>query len=188
MSRSPVREALIRLAGDQLVVTPSNRSTVVAPIDIQTFTRYVETLDIAQRMNIRPLAVLRTKVELKLIARKQRDFAAAVETGDHLAMSETNMAFHMAIVFTGRSPLFASFCECLLNRGHRMLHLHFHDLRQGKEGFHLTDALEQMLEAIGSRDIARADTHTWKFRDRFIALVKQNDLQDAQLLPIKPAA
>lgn len=53
MSRSPVREALIRLAGDDLVVTLANRSTIVAPIDIRSFPRYVEALDIAQRMNTR---------------------------------------------------------------------------------------------------------------------------------------
>jgi len=65
MSRSPVREALIRLAGDDLVVTLSNRSTVVAPIDIQSFPKYVEALDIAQRMNTRLAAELRTELDLK---------------------------------------------------------------------------------------------------------------------------
>ena len=33
MSRTPIREALVRLAGDGLVLTLPNRSTVVAPID-----------------------------------------------------------------------------------------------------------------------------------------------------------
>ncbi len=37
MSRSPVREALIRLGADELVVTLSNRSTIVAPIEVATF-------------------------------------------------------------------------------------------------------------------------------------------------------
>ena len=62
MSRSPVREALIRLAGDELVVTLANRSTVVAPIDVQSFPRYVEALDIAQRMNTRLAAQFRTRI------------------------------------------------------------------------------------------------------------------------------
>jgi DNA-binding GntR family transcriptional regulator len=53
MSRSPIREALIRLAGDELVVTLPNRSTIVAPIEVATFPKYVEALDIAQRMNTR---------------------------------------------------------------------------------------------------------------------------------------
>ncbi|TIQ54284.1 MAG: GntR family transcriptional regulator, partial [Mesorhizobium sp.] len=53
MSRSPVREALIRLSGEDLVVTLSNRSTIVAPIEVATFPKYVEALDLAQRVNTR---------------------------------------------------------------------------------------------------------------------------------------
>src|SRR5262245_46033781 len=34
LSRSPVREALIRLSSEELVVTLPNRSTIVAPIEI----------------------------------------------------------------------------------------------------------------------------------------------------------
>lgn len=61
MSRSPVREALIRLGADELVVTLSNRSTIVAPIEVATFPKYVEALDIAQRMNTRLAAALRNR-------------------------------------------------------------------------------------------------------------------------------
>lgn len=102
MSRSPVREALIRLAGEELVVTLSNRSTIVAPIDIQSFPKYVEALDIAQRMNTRLAAELRTEADLKTIGKRQAAFVAAVGTGNHLAMSEANRAFHMAIAAAGK--------------------------------------------------------------------------------------
>ena len=61
LSRSPVREALIRLAGEDLVVILPNRSTIVAPIEIASFPKYVEALDIAQRMNARLAATLRTR-------------------------------------------------------------------------------------------------------------------------------
>src|SRR5688500_10903535 len=64
MSRSPIREALIRLAGENLVVTLPNRSTIVAPIEIAGFPKYVEALDIAQRMNARLAAALRSEEDL----------------------------------------------------------------------------------------------------------------------------
>ncbi|MFN5998941.1 MAG: hypothetical protein ACK47C_05690 [Paracoccaceae bacterium] len=51
MSRSPVREAQISMAREDLVVPLSNRSTVVALIDVQNSPKYVEELDVAQRMN-----------------------------------------------------------------------------------------------------------------------------------------
>lgn len=178
MSRSPVREALIRLAGEDLVVTLSNRSTIVAPIEVASFPKYVEALDIAQRMNTRLAAALRTDADLKIIAKRQKEFEAAVKTGQHLKMSEANKQFHMAVAHAGRNPYLASFYERLLNQGQRMLHLHFEYLERGGEGHLLTDEHGLMLEAIRDKDVERADElahgHTRQFQDNFIAFLREN--------------
>lgn len=191
MSRSPVREAIIRLAGEDLVVTLSNRSTVVAPIDVQSFPKYVEALDIAQRMNTRLAAELRTDLDLRTIAKRQKEFVAAVNSRDHLAMSEANMAFHMAIAAAGRNPYLAAFYGRLLNQGRRMLHLHFAYLEQGNDGDLLTDEHDDMLAAIRDRDVERADTlaheHTRQFQDNFLQFMQKTYLNTAQLV-LGPAA
>lgn len=178
MSRSPVREALIRLANDTLVVTLPNRSTIVAPIDVQSFPKYVEALDILQRMNTRLAAELRTSADLKAMAKRQKDFEAAVRKGDHLAMSETNKQFHMAIAAAGRNPYLGSFYERLLDQGRRMLHLHFEYLERTHDGYLLTDEHDLMLRAIEERDVERADAlahaHTRQFRDNFISFMTEN--------------
>lgn len=188
MSRSPVREALIRLSGEDLVVTLSNRSTIVAPIDIQSFPKYVEALDIAQRMNTRLAAELRSEADLKAIAARQRDFVSAVKSGRHLAMSEANKNFHMAIAAAGRNPYLAAFYDRLLNQGRRMLHLHFRYLEEGNEGHLLTDEHDEMLAAIRDKNIERADTlahlHTRQFRDNFMDFMKRSYLKDAALIPL----
>ncbi len=49
-SRSPIREALIRLSGDGLVVNLPNRTTIVAPVDIARFPQYVDALDLGHRI------------------------------------------------------------------------------------------------------------------------------------------
>lgn len=192
MSRSPVREAIIRLAGDDLVVTLSNRSTVVAPIDVQSFPKYVEALDIAQRMNTRLAAELRSDQDLRAMARRQKDFVAAVRKGEHLAMSQTNKSFHMSIAAAGQNPYLAAFYERLLNQGRRMLHLHFAYLEKGHEGVLLTDEHDEMIAAIRDRDIVRADAlahaHTRQFRDNFIQYMKQNYLKGADLGALGPSA
>ncbi|HCZ00682.1 MAG: GntR family transcriptional regulator [Rhodobacterales bacterium RIFCSPHIGHO2_02_FULL_62_130] len=178
MSRSPIREALIRLAGEELVVMLANRSTIVAPIDITSFPKYVEALDIAQRMNTRLAAELRSDADLKAIAKRQKDFEAAVKSGKHLVMSEANKQFHMAIAQAGKNPYLASFYERLLDQGRRMLHLHFAYLERTHDGYLLTDEHAEMLEAIRARDVARADVlahaHTRQFRDNFIDFMKEN--------------
>lgn len=190
MSRSPVREALIRLAGDELVVTLSNRSTIVAPIDIPAFPKYVEALDIVQRMTTRLAAELRGEADLKAIARRQKDFEAAVRSGHHLKMSETNMAFHMAIAEAGRNPWFTAFYGKLLNQGRRMLHLHFDFLERTHDGYLLTDEHDAMLEAIRARDVDLADrlahAHTRQFRDSFIDFLKTSHLAGVPLDRVGP--
>lgn len=178
MSRSPVREALIRLSGDELVVTLSNRSTIVSPIDIQTFPKYVEALDIAQRMVGRLAAELRSEADLVEISARQEAFRQAVVDGDYLRMSQTNKDFHMAIAAAGRNPFFTGFYERLLDQGRRMLHLHFDFLARTPGRYLLTDEHDEMIEAIRARDIDRSDRlgheHTRGYRDNFIEFMREN--------------
>jgi DNA-binding GntR family transcriptional regulator len=185
LSRSPVREALIRLAVEDLVVTLPNRSTIVAPIELENFPKYVDALDVAQRFNARLAAQLRTEADLKTMASRQRRFEAAVKSGNHLAMSEANKDFHMAIAQAGRNPHFIAFYEKLLDQGRRMLHLHFQFLERTNEGYLLTDEHQEMLAAIAAKDVDRADRlahdHTRQFRDSFIDFMKENYATDMAL-------
>ncbi|MEZ5775868.1 MAG: GntR family transcriptional regulator [Hyphomicrobiaceae bacterium] len=178
LSRSPVREALIRLAGEELLVTLPNRSTIVAPIDVSDFPKYVEALDVAQRINTRLAAEFRTKADLEIIALRDKDFVAAATSGSYLAMSEANKQFHMAIAHAGRNRHLSAFYERLLDQGRRMLHLHFDYLERTRDGVLLTDEHTEMLEAISARDTERADAlahaHTRQFRDNFITFLKEN--------------
>jgi DNA-binding GntR family transcriptional regulator len=187
MSRSPVREALIRLAGDDLVHALANRSAVVAPIDIQSFPKYVEALDIAQRMNTRLAAELRSESDLVEMLKCQKIFVAAVKTGDYLAMSEANKVFHMSIAKAGRNAYLAAFYDRLLNQGRRMLHLHFEFLENNDDAVLLTDEHDEMLDAIKAKDVERADIlahqHTRQFQDTFVEYLRHNYLNG---VPIRP--
>lgn len=177
-SRSPIREALIRLSGDGLVATLPNRTTIVTPVDIARFPHYVDALDLAQRVNTRLAAELRTEADLDAIVAAQQGFIAAVESKDYLAMSETNKDFHMAIARAGRNGYLAGFYEKLLDEGRRILHLHFDYIERTREGRLLTDEHEDMIAAIRARDAARADAlahaHARQFRDHFLDFLRAN--------------
>src|SRR5215470_4839729 len=185
LSGSPVREALIRLSGEELVVTLPNRSTIVAPIELVTFPKYVEALDVAQRVHARLAAQLRTAADLKSIARRQGEFEAALETREHLVMSEANKNFHMAIAHAGKNPYLIGFYERLLDQGRRMLHMHFEFLERTPGGEMLTGEHDEMLAAITARDADRAEAlahaHTRQFRDGFIRFMSENYASDMSL-------
>ncbi|MFT0532498.1 GntR family transcriptional regulator [Castellaniella hirudinis] len=185
MSRSPIREALIRLAGEHLVVTLPNRSTIVAPIEIEMFPKYVAALDIAQRINTRLAATCRTDDDLTQIEQRMRDFESAVHVGVHLDMSQANKAFHLAIAAAGKNPYFYAFYEQLLNEGQRMLHLHFDYLERSNDAYLLTDEHDLMLQAIRDRDADRAEQlahdHTRQFQQNFLVFLTENYTENMAL-------
>jgi DNA-binding GntR family transcriptional regulator len=129
-------------------------------------------------MNTRLAAELRTDDDLIRIARAQEVFEAAVKGGNHLAMSEANKQYHMAIAVAGRNPYLSGFYERLLDQGRRMLHLHFDYLERTHDGILLTDEHTEMLEAIRARDVERADalahSHSRQFRDNFLRFMQEN--------------
>lgn len=185
MSRSPIREAIIRLAGEGLLITLSNRATQVAPLDLLGFPKYIEALDLVQRANTRLAAIHRNEADLDAIRKRMADFEIAVRRNDYLEMSETNLRFHVAVAEAGRNPYLTREYERLLSEGRRMLHLHFDYLSRSQDEFLLTDEHEQILQAIIDRDVERADDlaheHTRQFRDRFLQYMRQNSAAEMRL-------
>lgn len=185
LSRSPIREALIRLAGDGHVVMLSNRSTLVAPFDITAFPKYVEALDLLQRVNTRLAATFRTDADIEAIRASQKAFQVSVTSNDYLAMSSTNKDFHMAIAEAGKNPYLTTQYGKLLDEGRRMLHLHFDYLEQSTEDELLTDEHEELITAIVQQDAEKADQlahqHTRQFRDRFVSYMQQNQLAQVDI-------
>lgn len=172
MSRSPVREALVRLSAEGLVVMLSNRSTLVAPINMTGFPRYVEALDFLQRINTRLAAQNRTDPEIELMSRAARAFETACAANDYLAMSATNRDFHMAIAGAGKNPYLANAYGQLLDEGRRILHMHFDYIKASHTDSLLGSEHEEMIDAIRAQDIELADRlaheHTRQFHNRFV--------------------
>lgn len=172
MSRSPVREALVRLSADGLVVMLANRSTLVAPINMAEFPRYVEALDFLQRINTRLAAQNRTDDEIKRMENEARAFDRACNGNDYLAMSATNRDFHMAIATAGKNPYLARAYGQLLDEGRRILHMHFDYIKASTAARLLGSEHRDMIQAIRAGDMETADQlahqHTRQFHNRFL--------------------
>lgn len=187
LSRSPIREALIRLAGEGLVRTLANRSTLVAPFDISTFPKYIEALDLLQRVNTRLAAQLRTSADIERIRENQAAFVEAVERGVNLELSETNRNFHVSIAMAGKNPYLTEQYARLLDEGRRMMHLHFDYLKSSVEEDILSDEHDQMIQAVVEQDVERAErlahAHTRQLRNRFFDYLAQNLAGDMSVVP-----
>jgi DNA-binding GntR family transcriptional regulator len=156
MSRTPIREALLRLSADGLVTTLPNRNTVVAGIDYATLPHYFEALTLMYRVTTRGAAMCKGPDGMETILAYQRAFVEAVDARDALAMIEANREFHVAIAERAGNAYFTGLFTRLLDEGRRILRLYYatFDDRLPRK---YVDEHEEMIVAIRQGDVERAD-------------------------------
>ncbi len=176
MSRSPIREALIRLSASGLVQTLPNRSSIVAPLDVATLPRFVEAIDYLQRATTRLAARHRGAADVAAMAEAAETYDRLCPAGDALTLSEANKHFHMTIARAGGNPYLAQSYERLLDEGRRILHFHFRHVRKSGSNFPLSPEHHQMVAAIKAQDEDEADrlahSHTRVFGERIRDFMK----------------
>lgn len=125
MSRTPIREAIVRLVAEGLVETLPNRNTIVATIDFTRLPVYFEALTLMHRVTTRLAAVNRRPHDLARIVAFEQAFAEAVTRQDALAMMSSNREFHVAIAEAGGNHFFTGLFSRLLDEGRRILRLYY---------------------------------------------------------------
>ena len=171
VSRSPVREALVRLVTESLLVTLPNKGTIVAPLRIEEFPYYVDALDLVQRAVTRLAAEFRDDNDLKLIRYEQEKFSKCVDEGDVLGMILSNRDFHIAIAKATKNRYLESAYRTLLDDGRRSLRLYFKSYGDAlpKE---MVGGHDRIIDAISNQDLALAEQlaheHTNEMQQRFL--------------------
>lgn len=156
MSRTPIREALVKLAGEGLVVTLPNRSTVVAPIDFASLPQFFDAFRLMYRVTTRLAAAHRTTEELAAIRALEAAYADAVRMKDVSRMIQENRDFHAAIAQAGKNAYYAELFERLLDEGRRLLRLYYASFDDDLPAVHL-DEHREIVAAIKAGDVGRAD-------------------------------
>ena len=171
MSRSPIREALIRLSMEGLVHTLPNKNSVVAPLDLESLPDYLDAIELIQRLITRLAAQFRTEDDLIEMRSKQAEFRNALAQADFAEMIESNREFHMAISKAARNKYFDFLHSRLLDDGRRMLHLYFNSFSEGVPESVVSEH-DAIIDAIESQNANRAETlakdHVVGVAERFL--------------------
>jgi DNA-binding GntR family transcriptional regulator len=181
VSRSPVREALVRLAGEGLVNSLPNKGTVVTPVALDAFPKWIDALDLVQRAVTRLAALMRSEDELARIEAADARFLAAVDASDVMGMIDANRTFHMEIAEAGRHRYLTEAYGRLLDEGRRPLRLYFRSYGDTLPP-DLAGAHARIVAAIGDRDADRAEqmaaAHAEEVHQRFVAYMTQRQTRD----------
>lgn len=177
MSRTPIREALVRLAGEGLVTTLPNRSTVVSQIDFLNLPAFFDALTLMYRVTMRLAAEHHEARDLRIIRGHQAAYAEAAERRDVLAMIATNRDFHAAIAQAGRNPYYTGlFCR-LLDEGRRILRLYYSSFND-RLPHRYVEEHDEMVAAIAARDVARADRIGRQHADQIVRQIQSYVARD----------
>lgn len=171
MSRTPIREALVRLAADGLVETLPNRSTIVSHIDFLNLASFFDALTLMYRVTTRLGAKNRTAEELATIRERQAAFTAAVKAQDAIAMIDTNREFHLAIAAAGKNGYYTGLFVKLLDEGRRILRLYYSSFNDRLPRQYV-DEHEQIIDAIEQQDVALADRLAQAHADQIVRQIQ----------------
>ncbi|WP_224407391.1 GntR family transcriptional regulator [Afifella sp. IM 167] len=177
LSRTPVREALARLAGERLVQLLPNRGARVAPMGWNEIREHLEALDLVQRLVARWAAARRTEAQLAEIERSEARFEQIAAKEDGAAMIEENWQFHGVIAEACGNSIIAGMCKQILTQGLRvdrvaMFHEYFGSDSTYKN--HIATIIEdhrKIVKAIRDQDLDAAEhfarLHTETARRRY---------------------
>jgi DNA-binding GntR family transcriptional regulator len=161
VSRTPVREALLRLGETGLVRAAPGRSTVVAEIDVAEVHDAQAVVASMHRLAVAESVARLTAADLERMREANHRFAAAIEAGDTDAALAADDDFHGVAVTVAGNRALATVLDQLTPVVRRLERLRFASLA-GAESVALHARLVEACEAGDVDAAAEVAFRTWQ--------------------------
>jgi DNA-binding GntR family transcriptional regulator len=124
ISRSPVREALIRLSAEGLVDALRNRTSMVSQLDFSALPDYFDAMQLLYRLSARLAAERRNADGVAKLRDIQKRLEEAHRKIDVLGIVALNREFHATIAEIGGNTFITGWMRSLLDQGQRVFRLY----------------------------------------------------------------
>lgn len=158
-SKTPVREALAQLAGEELVVAGPARKTYVAPLSIDRVREIYQVRIMLESSSIRDVTPLLTAEELDELAAMVRRSKEALVSGDFPTFTDANQRFHLSLIEKSGNQLLIAIMRRLFDQARRVSAALFRVERETEKPSVLNrgvDHHEAILDALRARSADRA--------------------------------
>jgi len=197
VSRTPIREALVRLESEGLVVMLPNRGAHIAPLDLQRIKDYLEGMDLIQRAVIQWATIRCSPRQLAPIKETSTRFEEAAAKGSNDEMVLANHAFHSAIASVCGNSLIADTYRRFLDEGLRIARFTLNPRYFSSAGEfdrflnNVLDEHRKMIKALETHDVSLAmkvtEAHTLHTQERFVAFLRDSLSPLVKVMPFESA-
>ena len=156
VSRTPVREALLLLAGDRLVQFLPNRTSIVAHFSLDNAGDYLDTALIISRAVARA-AALSGRAEAAPLNELVQRFVQAVDDDDWEASLKSKLEALRHLAGLSRNIFLIKFFDEAIDAGMRMWVLHYVPNASTDEWRASVGRLEALVEAVLAGDAEASD-------------------------------
>lgn len=169
LGRTPVREALQRLAQEWLIKILPRRGMIVSEVDLQCQMRLIEARRAMESSLIRSATRKASKDERARFQTLAEQFRQAAHSRDELALSETDSAFNQLVFEVAANEFLVS----ALQRMHALSRRFWKIQSQFEDILHVTAMTHaDLAEAIASGDAEAAVSATEKLLDNVEAYTR----------------
>ena len=160
ISRTPVREALMLLAGDSLVVFLPNRTSIVPPLSLHNMGEYLDMYLLLSRAVVRGVVLAADGVDRALLQSCLDDLLFHLETAPGEAALRLELALRHLLGDLANNTFQNRFYRQILDAGIRSKILHFFPNARPADLAAIRLSWQLLIDAILRRDADTADRIT----------------------------
>ena len=157
ISRTPIREALRMLAGEDLVTLLPQRTSIVAHHSLDNLGEYLDALILLSRAVARSATLSRVDTEVAAMRSAAGEYAAAIADGETERILRTDLALCQCIGQSAHNEFLAKFYRLALDYGIRQKVLHYIRNVSREELNIAAKRMSELVEAIASGETERSD-------------------------------